>query len=272
MHRRSAIGKQQSSGARISRLENRINDLVSQLHSPINGPGSLAAPSMALNEDDAQQQLISPPQDNQCISTDDVNNDIAPQRASSPDPTLPSQDPSRPTITLDPSMDDGEAYLEVFRSRMLPHFAFVHIPASVSAQQLRRDRPFLFHAMVAVVSPSVRDQVARGREFRRMLADTALEENQSNMDLLLGLLTYIAWGWDSFLNRSGLSRLMMLAMSVVTEMRLNKPVPFDARTTQLLATGSEHHHIDNSTVTSQRLLERGRAVLGCFILSSRQVL
>jgi hypothetical protein len=36
-----------------------------------------------------------------------------------------------------PSADEAEAYLDVFRSRMLPSFAFIRIPPSLTAQQLR---------------------------------------------------------------------------------------------------------------------------------------
>jgi hypothetical protein len=56
---------------------------------------------------------------------------------------------------------------------------------------------------VTVASPSTQQKLARGRELKRILAQNTLLENQSNIDLLLGLLTYVAWSYDQFLNRSG---------------------------------------------------------------------
>lgn len=45
----------------------------------------------------------------------------------------------------------------------------------------------------------------------------------SSIDLLLGLLTYLAWSTDAFLGRADLIyRLMMLALSIVYDLRLFK--------------------------------------------------
>jgi hypothetical protein len=87
--------------------------------------------------------------------------------------------------------------------------------------------------------------------------------------LLLGVLTYVAWSHDQFLNRSGtLSRLMMMAMSLVYDLRMNKPVPSDVH--MLGAYSSDFHDVtkDPDAEASPHHLERQRAVLGCFLLSS----
>ncbi|KAI1380534.1 hypothetical protein F4677DRAFT_441846 [Hypoxylon crocopeplum] len=131
-----------------------------------------------------------------------------------------------PTNVLSP--DEAEQSLTVFRSQMQHHLAFVHIPPDLTAEQLRKTRPFLFRAIVAVTSPSTHQKMARGKELKRVLAHNAIVENQSSLDLLLSLLTYVAWGWDPFLNKDGtLSRLIMLAISLVSDLRLNKPLPTD---------------------------------------------
>ena len=169
--------------------------------------------------------------------------------------------------SCEPSVDEAEACLATFRSRMLPYFAFIHIPNDLTAQKLQ-DRPFLFRAIIAVASPSTIQKVARGKELKRILAQTTLVENQSSIDLLLCLLTYVAWSYDQFLNRSGtLSRLMLLAMSLVYDLRLNKPLPSDVHMIGAFGMGFDCYN-DPGQSADQGLLERQRAVLGCFLLSS----
>jgi len=181
-------------------------------------------------------------------------------------------DSSHPS-PYEPSADEAEEYLSTFRSRMLRDFAFIHIPPEMTAHQMRQDRPFLFRAIAAVATPSTQQKLMRGREFKRILAQTTLIENQSSIDLLLGLLTYVAWSYDQFLNKSGtLSRLMLLAMSLVYDLRLNKPLPPDVHMIGPFGSGFEKCYGDASDDMDQRFLERQRAVLGCFILSSMCVL
>lgn len=169
----------------------------------------------------------------------------------------------------EPSTEEAEAYFEIFRSHMLRYLGFIYIPPNTTASQLRREKPFLFRAILAVTTPTVQDKMVRGQELKRIIAQTALLENQSSIDLLLGLLTYIAWSYDSFLTRSGsLSRLIVLAISLVGDLRLNKPVPPDVHMIGPFTPGFEGCYGDSNQETSQRYLERQRAVLGCFLLSS----
>lgn len=176
------------------------------------------------------------------------------------------QSPSEPTT------EEADAYLEYFRTHMLRYLAFIYIPPNVTASQLRREKPFLFRAILAVTTPTVQDKLVRGRELKRIIAQTTLLENQSSIDLLLGLLTYVAWSYDSFLTRSGtLSRLIVLAVSLVGDLRLNKPVPPDVHMIGPFTPGFEGCYGDTGEETGQRYLERQRAVLGCFILSSMYV-
>ncbi|KAL7625010.1 hypothetical protein AAE478_004224 [Parahypoxylon ruwenzoriense] len=136
-------------------------------------------------------------------------------------------------------LKEAQEYLDIFRDQMLPSFAFIHLPPNVTAQRLHQERPFLLRAILAVVSPSKQQKLERGRELKQTLAQAALIENQSNIDLLLGLLTFIAWSQDQFLNKSGtLSRLMLLAMSLACDLRLNKPLATDAHMLKPIVYGS----------------------------------
>ncbi|KAK4149555.1 hypothetical protein C8A00DRAFT_46850 [Chaetomidium leptoderma] len=168
--------------------------------------------------------------------------------------------------------------LDTFRSHMLPHFPFIHLPASLTAREVCHDRPFLFSAIACVASPTPQEKRTRAAELKRMLSETAIlqqwQENDNELrpnntdqriDFLLGLLTYTAWGWDLQL----CSRLMMLAISLVGEMRLDKPASTDVHTMAFFTPGVEGWGGHGSEhMATQRLYDRQRAVLACFVLSS----
>lgn len=103
---------------------------------------------------------------------------------------------------------------------------------------------------------------------------SALLEVQSNIDLLLGLLTYLAWSTDAFLGRADLvSRLMMLAISLVYDMRLFKPLRLDTILMMTITQGQDYGGDQNpSDETVADFMERQRAVLACFVLSSKYAL
>lgn len=87
------------------------------------------------------------------------------------------------------------------------------------------------------------------------------------LDLVLGLLTYIAWGWDYSLN----SRLVMLAMSLVGEMDLYMAhCPSDAHLLGLLSFDVNLANVGHSRghTMEDHGLDYHRALLACFLLSA----
>lgn len=171
--------------------------------------------------------------------------------------------------------------IAAFRSHMLPQFPFLRLPDRDdhrNAEKLQRDRPFLFRAILCVATPSQTEKQTRIFELQRALCEAAfLRENEGNgsMDLLLAVLTLAAWGWDYHYYISGgisLSRLVMLAVSLVGEMWLGKPAPQRLRSLAgfipSVVQGLDHGLECTSSTTGGPSLEQTRAVLGCFVLSS----
>jgi hypothetical protein len=169
--------------------------------------------------------------------------------------------------------------LDAFRRHKLHHCPFIHLPAHLTAEQLRQDQPFLFRAIVCVMSSSTAEKKTRAHELKRMLFETVFLQQTSQephqlrrkLDWLQGLLIYIAWGWDYIHSGGSLSRLMMVAVSLAGEMCLDKVAP--ERTIGLFdPKGFEDWHGGTTTgielADVQFLLERQRAVLGCFLLGS----
>ncbi|KAH6853168.1 hypothetical protein B0I37DRAFT_332998 [Chaetomium sp. MPI-CAGE-AT-0009] len=180
------------------------------------------------------------------------------------------------STTPEPLGSSPATWLDTFRLHMLPHFPFLYIPADMTAQQLHLRRPFLFRAITCVASSTTRERRGHATKLKHVLHGMVFdpphkngmlpEAAESTLDLLLGLLTYIAWGWDHPLS----NRLTMLAMSLVGEMRLDMPGPSDADTLGLLIPGVNGAGVgrNHGHMIGEHSLEHQRAVLACFLLSS----
>lgn len=94
---------------------------------------------------------------------------------------------------LDLGSEDADHLLNIFRNDMNPSFPFISIPDSVTASELRRDRPSLYTSVIAVVSRSTSRQISLGKLLMKQLADRMVIGGERNMDLLLGVLTFSAW-------------------------------------------------------------------------------
>jgi hypothetical protein len=92
-----------------------------------------------------------------------------------------------------PGMVDDQTVLEIFTKRMLPLFPFLMIPSHATAEQLRREKPFLFLniSMVATLNP------ARQRELvntvQQYVAEHIVIRGEHSLDLLQGLLVNVSW-------------------------------------------------------------------------------
>ncbi|KAK9234331.1 hypothetical protein V1525DRAFT_391554 [Lipomyces kononenkoae] len=184
-------------------------------------------------------------------------------------PTAPPESNPFPSSDQNPSPIEAEECFNFFRSRMLPYFPFINFPAGSTAGQVRENRPVLFQAITTVTLFSTQKRLARAEVFKRLVFKSALLDVESNTDLLLGILTYVAWSTDAFLGRANLlSRLMMLAISLVYDLRLFKPSPPDMQLIVTLTQGFPENVEDKRNESMQDFIDKQRAVLACFVLSS----
>jgi hypothetical protein len=268
---------------RISRLEDKMESLLSAIQSfigargeaghavnaiqPINEHGSASSTTSH-----SKSTLVNPTDANFAFS--DGSTFAAGSIATvTPHPNallLPYQNPVSPNPPL---LIQEEERLSFFRSRMLPFFPFIDLTPNMTTWYLRQNRPFLFQAIHTVTTFSTQERLAKIEELKRAFFTSALLEVQSNIDLLLGVLTYLTWSTDAFLGRADLlSRLMMLAISLVYDLRLFKPSSTDAEVMMMITQGrAEENNQSPVDETPYKLLERQRAVLACFILSSKCV-
>ncbi|KAK2807808.1 hypothetical protein FQN50_005351 [Emmonsiellopsis sp. PD_5] len=266
----------EGSDMRIARLEDKMESLLSAMQSLVDSPraaGSsvnvlqslqpLDGDSISSSTSYSSGTLVNPASTGPGSSGRPTfaTNSIA---AVSPNPNplfLPSPAPS-------PNQADER--LDFFRSRMLPCFPFMNLTPDMASSYLLQNRPFLLQAIHTVTTFSTQQRLPQVEELKRRLFSSALLNVQSNIDLLLGLLTYLAWSTDAFLGRADLiSRLTMLAISLVYDLRLFKPSSPDIQVMMTITQGADEDSQSRNDETDYGLLERQRAVLACFILSSK---
>lgn len=92
---------------------------------------------------------------------------------------------------VEPSPEEAEVYLRIFRTQKLKYLPFMYIPESTSSQQLLRERPFLWLCIMSISCKSVSQKLGIGREIRQIASREILVDGERNMVLLLGLLVFI---------------------------------------------------------------------------------
>ncbi|KAL2864120.1 Zn(II)2Cys6 transcription factor domain-containing protein [Aspergillus lucknowensis] len=230
---------QKAQSSRIAQLESKLDDLFSLL-----------------------QAVQQPPAPTSTASQTSVTGDHS---SSDTSMSLPSSVPPTYHMPADESRNTEES-LALFRDTMLRACPFIYLPPTVTAQYLQKERPFFFQAVLAVTTRSMREKRMRAQQFKATLAQATVVENRSSIDLLLGLLTYVAWGYDHFIHSAPTtSRLMQIALSIVYDVHLNKPLPGDHHMMTLLGGKA---FCSGSEAPERHSLEEQRAVLGCFLLAS----
>lgn len=246
--------------------------MMSAMQSLASSSGASAETLRLLDGEGAQLSTSSGPNDTLANSvTTNLSIGGVPTPATDPSPLAQGSIDLFSPSPSSPSSHQSEEGLSFFLSQMLPYFPFINLPLDITAWQLRQTRPFLLQAILTITTFSTQKRLARIEDLKRILFTSALLEVQSNIDLLLGLLTYLAWSTDAFLGRADLiSRLMMLAISLVYDMRLFKPLRSDTILMMTMTQGKDYGGDQNpNDETVQDFMEKQRAVLACFVLSSK---
>jgi hypothetical protein len=92
------------------------------------------------------------------------------------------------------SLGTGEVdqLLAVFRS-MAFHFPIFFFPEEASCIDCIHQKPFVTLAMLVASSANERLRIACDLTFRNVLARKVIVEGERNLELLQGLLIYLAW-------------------------------------------------------------------------------
>ncbi|KAI1801058.1 hypothetical protein F4811DRAFT_482663 [Daldinia bambusicola] len=161
---------------------------------------------------------------------------------------------------------EAEDTLRVFRDQFLPFFPFVYLPPDTTAAGLQLTKPFLWLNIMTICCKSQPRKSAFSQKIREYLAQKMLIDLDRNMDILLGLLAYLGWGMHHFSGKPYIVAYMNLAVTVVTDLRLDKPAQDNFyRDLHCFKPSYPYPKIPISTT---RTNEERRATLACFVLCS----
>ncbi|KAH9228861.1 hypothetical protein K456DRAFT_772475 [Colletotrichum gloeosporioides 23] len=103
--------------------------------------------------------------------------------------------------------------LNDFRDKFTPNFPFVIIDRHTSPQDLLREKPFLFRAVMLAAAPLPRPRIANIRsEGLAYLGHRMLLENEEKLDLLQGILVIVIWADIKYFYDKQITRLVYLAL------------------------------------------------------------
>ncbi|KAK5452023.1 hypothetical protein LTS15_007746 [Exophiala xenobiotica] len=186
---------------------------------------------------------------------------------------LPNQLSISDSTVLSPSdhvgqiLKDNEELLilNAFRKDLGQHFPFVVIPPHMTPDDLKDAKPFLFMTVMTVgCRHDVERQSALAQKVREVVSHRMIVGGEQSLDILQGLLIYLAWLQVHFHLGSQLCNLTHLAMSVVSDLGLNKNVQ-----QRLMGTfGTLKYFRPPERQIPKRSLDERRAFLGCFYVST----
>ncbi|WQF85940.1 Putative zn(2)Cys(6) fungal-type DNA-binding domain-containing protein [Colletotrichum destructivum] len=168
------------------------------------------------------------------------------------------------------SVEKAEEYLNIYRTRMVPNFPFVPIPPSTTAAELHDKKRFLFWCiMQAVVPQTAAVQKAVDDWVRRHAAMHVIVLKDNSIELLQGLVVYVAWGEVHQQVGINANSLLQMAIGLVmdfTIQTLGGPLGWMPKTLQadawvLVGRGKQSE-------LTKHTLEEQRAILGGYFIAS----
>lgn len=92
------------------------------------------------------------------------------------------------------TMEAAASLFLTFKNEMVSHFPFVWISPQMTANESRREKPYLFLAILTAASfGDMPLQRALDVEFKKALASRMITNGNVSFDLLQALLVYLAW-------------------------------------------------------------------------------
>ena len=101
------------------------------------------------------------------------------------------------------TVDEAETLLNDALSEY-GHLPWVVFPSQVTLEQFRRERPSLLSSMLALASRrQARIREPLEREFKKVVSAKVVMDGSPDVDLLQGLLIYLAWYMEPFVCETG---------------------------------------------------------------------
>jgi hypothetical protein len=87
----------------------------------------------------------------------------------------------------------AEENFNTFCRAFLPFFPVVQTPNAMSASDLCLQKPFLWLVIMSLTTKSATRQLEMGGIIRQIVSRKVVAQNEKSLDVLLGLICYLAW-------------------------------------------------------------------------------
>ncbi|KAJ5770987.1 uncharacterized protein N7511_003038 [Penicillium nucicola] len=179
---------------------------------------------------------------------------------------------SCPELLLECGLSIGAAdeYLKCFRT-MTSYFPFFILPSHATSLRMCKEQPFsLLAALAAATSTDKELQKSLAHKFKACAVHAIMVENERSIDLLNGILVYLAWYQFYYIpKKEQFNQLLHTAIGMVGDMGLNlRPAEAVRKRFGLRLTHYHKSHVHFGTHDDFFSPEARRAYLGCFYLSS----
>ncbi|KAF5254691.1 hypothetical protein FANTH_624 [Fusarium anthophilum] len=123
------------------------------------------------------------------------------------------------------SLAEAQSLLDNYRSKAVQHFPFVPISSEITVSHLRSAKPFLFMCVMATMkfdNCSIQHQI--GEEIRNQAHQRVLMQSESTLEILQGLLIYLAWYQYFFISyeKQQIVPIAQLCVSLVQNLGLDQ--------------------------------------------------
>lgn len=177
---------------RVAQLERRLSDLTAQIQAGVDSPRETSEPVVRKRKHAFALDflfLADNPNGNSAIG-----GEPAMQQPFSPPSTNAGSPPRDVQAAIWPEGGEAESLLSKYRSSMMSVFPFVIIPEQATSASLRSNHPFTWKALMvqACMDDGHRQQVL-GKEVLQELSEALLTKPRKSLDLLQGLILFVAW-------------------------------------------------------------------------------
>ncbi|KPM46071.1 hypothetical protein AK830_g500 [Neonectria ditissima] len=197
-----------ATASRTAQLEEKLDDLVSilrasqgtnqhqqqqQQQSPPTGPTPLfASPSTALPSRLDSLAAAATSSTTQSSSSSIPHPYVPGNSVESASMSSASPDINETFRLPEPTPAEAEVYFRKFKE-WLKNFPFMVFPHDTTAASLHESHPFLWLCIMNITSMSTLQQMLMKERIRREIATRIVVDHERTMDILLGLITYLAW-------------------------------------------------------------------------------
>ncbi|KAL4862495.1 hypothetical protein BDV12DRAFT_190377 [Aspergillus spectabilis] len=258
-HKRQSTRK--ATDSKAAALEQKLEDLVSLLRAGVKHP---VPQEISVNTEISLAEWLDVTANRAKQSTN-----TTPQSSAGTDPSTTTSGAPSPASVLfsspaEPKGLEAEEYLFLFHLQLLPYFPCVRISDGKTAHQLRRDRPFTWLCIMAVVCRPATQRRMLNDKIKEIVAQHMIHDStNTNIDILHGILIYLGWSNQHVYNKANIHVFTQLAQAAVYELGLHNP----SAKPKMMAL-CVHTDEDEVAVPAGQAMEERRAVVACFFITS----